>query len=93
MFVDCISMVHGGWKNPIDEYLDPSEGYFSELSGGLFASGHTHKQCIMDYGNKVYCNPGSVGQPRDGDNRAAFATFEDGKFLLHRVSYDFKEVT
>nr|WP_221277087.1 metallophosphoesterase family protein [Deinobacterium chartae] len=35
-------------------------------------------------------NPGSVGQPRDGDPRAAFAIFdgERGVLEVHRVAYD-----
>jgi diadenosine tetraphosphatase ApaH/serine/threonine PP2A family protein phosphatase len=33
-------------------------------------------------------NPGSVGQPRDGDPRASFAVIEDGGVALKRVAYD-----
>ena len=35
-------------------------------------------------------NPGSVGQPRDGDPRASFAIFDAGRgtFELRRVAYD-----
>lgn len=87
-----ISMVHGGWTDPIDEYLEPNEDYFQHIEGRLFASGHTHVQIIESYGDKIYCNPGSVGQPRDGDNRAAFATFDGKKFRLHRVVYDYEKV-
>lgn len=39
-------------------------------------------------------NPGSVGQPRDHDPRAAFAIFntEDSTWTQHRVQYDVKSV-
>jgi predicted phosphodiesterase len=111
-----IRMVHGGWTDPIDEYLQPSEEYlahftgkasaagltftqnlqteeyFSRLEGKFFASGHTHVQTLKTFAEKTYCNPGAVGQPRDNDPRAAFATFEDGKFSLHRVEYDMEKV-
>lgn len=88
-----LSLVHGGWANPIDEYLvDPTEEYFSKVEGKYFASGHVHVQTIRTFGDKVYCNPGSVGQPRDGDPRAAFATFENGNFQLHRAEYDIDRV-
>lgn len=87
-----LKMVHGGWNDPIDEYLEPTKEYFDQVGGSFFASGHKHVQRLEDYGNKVYCNPGSVGQPRDGDNRAAFATWDGSKFELHRVAYDFKKV-
>ncbi len=87
-----LSMVHGGWTDPIDEYLEPSREYFAKVGGKYFASGHKHIQRLEDYGDKVYCNPGSVGQPRDGDNRAAFATWDGSAFQLHRVAYDFDKV-
>ena len=86
---DGVSMVHGGWHDPIDEYLyDVPPDYFAGFDGTGFASGHTHMQGVWALGQKVYCNPGSVGQPRDGDPRAAFAVWADGQPTLCRVSYD-----
>jgi diadenosine tetraphosphatase ApaH/serine/threonine PP2A family protein phosphatase len=39
-------------------------------------------------------NPGSVGQPRDGDPRAAYALFdsETARLTLKRVEYDTQTV-
>lgn len=85
-------MVHGGWSNPIDEYLVPSEEYFSALEGSVFVSGHTHIPTILKFDDSVYCNPGSVGQPRDSDPRASFAVFSDGDFRIERVPYDIDKV-
>jgi predicted phosphodiesterase len=88
-----LSMVHGGWSNPIDEYMvDPANNYFESIPGNFFASGHTHKQVLRNFDTKAYCNPGSVGQPRDGDNRAAFALFNGTEFELNRVPYDIDEI-
>ena len=87
-----LKMVHGGWGDPIDEYLKPSAEYFARIEGKYFVSGHTHIQSVHDYGDKVYCNPGSVGQPRDGDPRAAFVIYENGVFIKHRVDYDLQRV-
>ncbi len=89
-----IHMVHGGWCDPIDEYLKPDKEYFKKTKGEIFVSGHTHIQQLCKFGSKIYCNPGSVGQPRDGDPRAAFAIFDTIKksFTLHRVEYDMEEV-
>ncbi len=87
-----IFMVHGGWNDPIDEYLEMSEEYFNKIDGKYFASGHNHIQTINSFGEKIYCNPGSVGQPRDGDPRAAFATWDSKTFHLHRVNYDIQKV-
>jgi putative phosphoesterase len=87
-----LNLVHGGWCDPIDEYLtDPTENYFKKVRGTVFTSGHTHIQSLHVWEKKMYCNPGSVGQPRDGDPRAAFAIF-DGTFELFRVEYDMQPV-
>lgn len=86
---DNVKMVHGGWTDPIDEYLyEPSSEYFDKIEGEVFISGHTHIQKLRHYGNKIYCNPGSVGMPRDNDPRSAYATIENGKVSLHRVDYN-----
>lgn len=39
---------------------------------------------------KYLVNPGSIGQPRDGDPRAAFATYDTDESVItfHRVPYD-----
>lgn len=86
------SMLHGGWTNPIDEYLNPNDEYFQKLEDKIFISGHTHFQSYYEFGNSIYCNPGSVGQPRDGDNRAAFAVIDGEKIYLHRISYNIDKV-
>ncbi len=41
-------------------------------------------------GRRYICNPGSVGQPRDGDFRASFAVLDlDARtFTVHRQEYD-----
>jgi predicted phosphodiesterase len=88
-----MSMVHGGWIDPIDEYLyEISEHYFSGLEGEIFLSGHTHVQKLFRFSEKSYCNPGSVGQPRDGDARASFAVITDDEIHLRRVGYDIDEI-
>ena len=38
-------------------------------------------------GERYMLNPGSVGQPRDHDPRAAFLVWEDGRAIGHRVEY------
>jgi putative phosphoesterase len=87
-----IKMVHGGWADPIDEYLNPTSEYFSRIQGVLFVSGHTHIQSLRKFDSKIYCNPGSVGQPRDGDPRAAFAIIDNQEVTLHRVEYNMQIV-
>ena len=41
-------------------------------------------------GEKAFVNVGSVGQPRDGDNRACYAVLEDAAVTWYRVPYDYR---
>jgi putative phosphoesterase len=87
-----IRVVHGGWADPLDEYLKPIPHYFDGLEGRLFVYGHTHVQTLGTSNGKTFCNPGSVGQPRDGDPKAAFAIHDGDQFELRRVEYDIQKV-
>jgi predicted phosphodiesterase len=49
--------------------------------------GHTHWPLLERIGRTNLVNPGSVGQPKDGDTRAAYAVWIDGKVELRRVAY------
>lgn len=56
--------------------------------------GHTHKQFKLKFPEGMVVNPGSVGQPRDGNPKAAFALL-DTKTLdvtLHRADYNYRQV-
>ena len=84
-----ISCVHGGWNDPLEEYLETiSLKWFSNQPEKFFFSGHTHVQFVHATDDFIYCNPGSVGQPRDGDSRAAFAMLDGNNVYLFRVEYD-----
>jgi len=91
------SMVHGGWMDNEDEYIyDVKEEYFDNLDFKYFFCGHTHvqKKVVMK-SKKEFINPGSVGQPRDGDSKAAYCIFNEqtGKTILNRVKYDIEKVS
>ena len=49
-------------------------------------------ELVLRSGARYLINPGSVGQPRDGDWRAAFALFDDQRQVVefHRVPYDLR---
>ena len=91
---DLLSARHGGWKDPIDEYVDAFN--FDDVSDKdvrLFCSGHTHVQKMVKNGKRVYFNPGSVGQPRDFDPRAAYAIIKDnGTVELKRTEYNIDRI-
>lgn len=87
----------------------PHLSYVAEMRHSLCFFGHTHSPGIFSadgtYGvdqdsrfalteDKVFfINPGSVGQPRDGDARAAFGMFdsEAREFEQVRVEYDVEQ--
>ena len=83
------SFVHGGWRYPVDEYVYKIEPGRFPAPFRFFFSGHTHVQSRVPLDNgRLYCNPGSVGQPRYGDCRAGFAVFTGDDVELYRVEYD-----
>lgn len=85
---DDVMFLHGGPEDPVDQYIhEVDEALFPEGIRILFA-GHTHVQCCLRLGDKTFCNPGSVGQPRDGDPRAAYAILDGRMIHLRRVAYD-----
>jgi diadenosine tetraphosphatase ApaH/serine/threonine PP2A family protein phosphatase len=47
----------------------------------------------LDFKKPAICVCGSVGQPRDGDSRAGFVTYDTDKKILkfHRVEYDYEK--
>jgi len=49
------------------------------------------QEYTLEDGRKALINVGAVGQPRDGDPRASYVTFDGRKVRFHRVDYDFKK--
>ena len=90
-------LCHASPQGDLFRYLRPSvaeEIWRSELSGieaDLIFTGHTHLPMIKRIGHQQVINPGSVGQPRDGDPKASYALWEDGKVMLRRVAYPVEE--
>jgi putative phosphoesterase len=85
-----VALVHGHPDDP-NRYTRPHQfdaGLLGEES--VLVMGHTHIQHHEVYDDGIVLNPGSVGQPRDGDPRAAFAVvdLEEMAVTEHRVEYD-----
>jgi predicted phosphodiesterase len=72
------------------EAADDGDG--GPLTGAVL--GHTHVQGAEWVDDRLVINPGSVGQPRDGDPDAAYAVLEttEPAVDLRRVSYDVDQV-
>jgi putative phosphoesterase len=88
-------MVHATPRDPLDEY-GPADVEFwarrlQNVEADVVCVGHTHQPFVLEVGDKLVINPGSVGQPRDGDPRASCAIIEDYKVDLRRIEYPVEE--
>jgi putative phosphoesterase len=84
-------LVHATPRDPLDEYA-PAEADFwerrlADVDAEVVCVGHTHIPYVLEVGDRVVVNPGSVGLPRDGDPRASYAILEDHRIELKRVEY------
>ena len=89
---ESVFLVHGTPRDPLDEYLrrepDAWTERLAEIDPGFVVCGHTHEQMHLELDRHQVINPGSVGQPRDGEPGAAYAVIENGTVSLRRVQYD-----
>jgi predicted phosphodiesterase len=97
----------GGWGYVLNQ-LDAAAS-FSKQTTKLCFFGHTHnprayikdssvvglpfEQLVVEPDKRYFVNVGSVGQPRDGDWRAAYVVFDEEKRLirLRRLRYDLEK--
>jgi putative phosphoesterase len=96
-----VRLVHGSPRK-VNEYLfaDKPARTFERIAAGadcdVLVFGHTHQPWIREYGGVLFVNCGSVGKPKDGDPRAAFALLElDGDRVaaeIDRIDYDAEAV-
>jgi putative phosphoesterase len=78
-----------------DKYTYPEEFRADFLDDeDVLVLGHTHVQDHRVFDEGIVMNPGSVGQPRDGDHRAAYAILDldDLSVEERRVDYDIEAV-
>jgi len=88
----CV-VCHAAPSDPLYHYMpetSPVSLWESEMNCAdhpdfLFL-GHTHLPMKIRFRRTVVVNPGSVGQPKDGDSRAAYAIWEDGEIIHRRAS-------
>jgi len=87
--------VHASPRNHLYRYTltpDASDDHIRNQVRSIRADyillGHTHFPMVRRVGARRVVNPGSVGQPRDGDPRASYAVIEDDEVKLKRIAYD-----
>jgi putative phosphoesterase len=96
-----VHLVHGSPRK-VNEYLfeDKPARLYERLAAAetdrVLVFGHTHKPWVHEYGGVLFVNCGSVGKPKDGDPRAAFAILDAGErgveVAIERVAYDAEAV-
>ena len=88
-------LAHASPRDPLDEYAPPDPEFWARrlqnVDADVVCVGHTHHPYVLEVGEKLVINPGSVGQPRDGDPRASYAIIEDFRVDLKRVEYPVEE--
>jgi putative phosphoesterase len=92
-----VHLVHGSPRK-VNEYLfeDKPASLYERLAGDedddVLVFGHTHKPWVRDFGGVRFVNCGSVGKPKDGDPRGAFAILTAGaagiEVTIERAEYD-----
>jgi putative phosphoesterase len=86
-----VLMAHATPVDPFYSYLAPDPEEWREAVAGIDADvvliGHTHLPFHFEFEGVHVLNPGSVGQPKDGDPRAAYAVIEEGIPRLERRTY------
>jgi putative phosphoesterase len=96
-----VHLVHGSPRK-VNEYLfeDKPARLYERLAAAesdrVMVFGHTHKPWKHEYGGVLFVNCGSVGKPKDGDPRGAFAiltpTSDSVEVTIERVPYDAEAV-
>ena len=95
-------LVHASNSNPLFKYLKPGKTSeeefkkeFDSIKTDFIIYGHTHIPLILKgVTNSIIINPGSVGQPRDGDPRASCAVIDTEKNCVEikRIEYNIEKV-
>jgi putative phosphoesterase len=98
---DRVRLVHGSPRK-VNEYLfeDKPARTFERIAADadcdVLVFGHTHTPWVHEYGGVLFVNCGSVGKPKDGDPKAAFAILEPeggrAAVRIERIEYDAAEV-
>jgi len=96
---NTISAYHGS-PYSITEYIydnqqDRLHEVLNELHTDILLLGHTHLPYIKWVGEKLIINPGSVGKPKDGDNKASYVLLELNDKVnaeVIKVTYDIDKV-
>jgi putative phosphoesterase len=88
-----VLMTHGSPWDHLSGYVYPGYRHFEKfnrVNADIIILGHTHYPMIKKIKNKIIINPGSCGQPRDGNRDASCAILETKtlQVSIFRIKYD-----
>lgn len=95
---DGYEICHGSPRDPLWEYVFDARTAAQAMAATAtrrWCVGHTHVPAVFrGRDGKLMINPGSVGQPRDGDPRSAYALLDiaSAAVRFRRVEYDVPEI-
>ena len=88
---DSMLLRHGSLTDA-EEYIYPDTQFrYEQIPGrSVLVLGHTHHPMLRRSGSSCIVNPGSIGQPRDRDPKASFASVDlmSGAIEFFRLEYD-----
>jgi len=89
-----ILLVHGTPSDPYWGKFSPKEDadtMFDEMDKigvNTMFTGHSHVSFMLTKAGKRIINPGSVGQPRNGNPQAQYAIIDNDSVIFRSVEYD-----
>src|SRR5438445_5556413 len=88
-------LVHATPFDPLDEHAPAQVEFWlprlQHVEADVVCVGHTHEPYVLEVGDKLVINPGSLGMPWDGDPRGSYAVIENMEDELKRVEYPVEE--
>jgi predicted phosphodiesterase len=88
-----LALVHASpgsaWQSPLSDAGGAElASTYSPLGQAIAVYGHIHRPFVRIASSLTVVNTGAVSQSYDGDARASYALFDDGKMSIRRVEYN-----
>jgi len=86
-----VAMCHGSIDSVV-EYVyedDTRDSMLSNVGADILILGHTHIPYMKRFGSGLILNPGSVGQPRDGNPRGSLAVLDPEASTCSIIRFDY----
>jgi putative phosphoesterase len=92
---NCKSLiVHGSPSSPLNGYIYPDTNLeqFNLGDASMVFFGHTHRPFLRNSNDKIFCNVGSVGFPRDNSKKSTAVIFDSNtnscSFIKIDINYE-----